>query len=232
MDQNTSNNQDDLDSILDLDGGDDPSKGGPAGPSGGEPPKDSSPEELKAKVDNLEATNKDLSEQIRQISEQNKSLSEFFDRLRGNPDEEKKKQEMQEWLKKYDTDPRGAINDAIAAKMGGLDKKVDLTEKTATVREVMRDLDKKYEVDWTKHKEINTHLKRFSRKEIEEDYHKAILDACRLAGVIKLKKATPPNFVEEPGRGGGRPTQGSDEDSVSSRLEKRRKKKSKNAFGV
>ncbi len=227
-----------IDGILNLDDPADPNEPPAPDPSaapGSGDPKD--PDKKDPEFQKLLETNKNLSEQIRQIAEENKSIKDFFDKIRGIPDEQKKKEAYQEWLKTYDADPKAAIEEAVANGIAGLKTKVAVTAKSLEVRDAMSNIDKKYFIDWDKdYKKITETLKRFNRDELEKNYEKSLLDACRLAGVLK-KKADAPNYTEPHHRGGATrpasPTEAEAESkAVNDRLTARGKKKSDNVFGV
>ncbi len=226
-----------IDKILDLEDGPDPNPAPPAEPSAEPGAGDQKVTKTEEQVAKLAEENKDLQEKIRQIAEQNKSVNDFFDKLRGNPDEEAKNKAAQEWLKKFDEDPQAAINEAIASGIAGLDKKVVVTQKTQEVDKVMQKIDQDYDVDWDKdYPKVIEKLKTFSKQSRDDDPYGTLFNACRLAGVIKKKGAAQPNHTEQHHRGGGRPVTQTDIDKESSDVNKRlsnsRKKKSSNVFGV
>ena len=195
-------------SLLQLD---EPAGTPPAEPA--EPPAKSGtsePVKLDKRVEDLEETNKNLQEQMRQQIENNKTLSDFRDNIlkaTGSNDEDEKKRN-QELLIEFDKNPiettQKIIQEQIEKSLSGVKENVDLQRDTSVIKSVMDEVDKKYDVNWSKDlPKIKDQLKNFNVEAFKTDPQGTILAACKLADVIKAK-AEPP-LVEPVTKRGGLP---------------------------
>ena len=224
---------DSLDSILDLDGPQDPPAPPPeAGAGGG----DSTPTKSEERMAALEKNQKDLQEQNRQLTETNKTLQQISDNFTGNTPEAIAAREHQEKLKKIDKDPVAYIDAEIEKRAQKSDKALALESQTGIVHRSIASVNKDFIVDWNKdYEKINKKLATFSQEAIDKDPKGTLIAACELARCIKRKAASSPPDMGPKGRPGEAPSRKaspSEEEEVNKRLDSYSRSKSKNVFGI
>ena len=186
------------------------------------------------KISTLEESNKNLQEQLRQQSEEMKPFKEFFDRVTGNTEDEKKKIEAQNILRKFEEDPIGVTNELIKKNLVPLEDAFLQNVSQSRTKEAMSAIDRKFKVDWGKHsKKIVENLAKFSLEQRKKDPEGILEAACKLAGALPEKssdKELP--VVEETIRPGSRPAPKEHEDKVNERMNSFGKRKKDNIFGI
>lgn len=189
---------------------------------------------IQKEIATLRQQNKDLQELIRQRSVDDSEIEElkkFKKRIVGESDEELERRKRQEILDKYDSDPISFINEKFEERAKELENK-EIKNRLATA---MKSLQKKYIVDFDRdYPKIVAQLNNFSKEAKRKNPEKVLLDACRLAKVIKKREVKDiPTSITGSGRNGGVPNQ--DNLTEAEMIKKRflgKSKKSTNVFGI
>lgn len=222
---------DPINDILDIggDGGVDPAAG--KEPGGGGAPKptiDQKVSELEKSNKELADSNKNLSELVRQQAEENKPFKDFYNKVTGVKDDEDKKADAIARQQAFADDPEAATRDMIKKEMDGLENKVKKESAFNVIDRAMREIDKRFKVDWDKHSEIIVEqLKSFDKTAKKDKPVETLIKACRLAGKDILKAHTgdlPPTTIQ--GRRGGQLIIDDESSKIKKRVLKNSKKKS------
>jgi hypothetical protein len=220
---------------VDRDDGVNPPAGdGPGGDGAPKPSNDQKIAQLEKSNEELQKSNKDLQELVRQQSEDVTRFKDFYDSVTGVKDEKEKKKIALERQKAYDEDPVAVTRQIIREEMAEVKESVQKESRTNFVDRAMREVDKKFEVDWDKHfPVIVEQLKNFSKKAKEDDPVGTLTKACKLAGsdILKARTENLPPTTEGGGRRGNPPKGESEAEKIKNRILKSQTK-SDNIFGL
>lgn len=191
------------------------------------------------KDEDIEAIKKQLKDQqeyIRQQSETIKDLSAFKDKIVGPKPDEEEKQRMKELQMKYDQNPVGTTIELIEERLNQTNKRIEHNSASNMVEKAMRDIDRNYIVDWDKdYTLIVDQLNNFTLDARKKNPQSILLQACRMAGVIKKRSKPLPTHIEGEGRetGSRKPANKTEADSIKERFEKyAERKQKKNVFKI
>ena len=156
----------------------------------------------------LQSELKNSQEQIRQLTEEFQKVSgsteemEVLKKLKAafQPTTDKDDLQLQkQLLERFDDDPISLIRELVNSEVAEVKNKLQETNLDIRAKEVTNEIDKEYEVDWSKDSaKIIEQLNSFSREYKMTNPREATIKAMRLAGVGK-KRIQPLPFSESPG---------------------------------
>ena len=188
--------------------------------------------QYKKDIDELKESNRNNQELIRQLSETNKDLLSFKQRIVGNTDADKFKEELIIDEQEYDKDPTAYVKNKIEAGISAVEERFKKKEIKNSVNKAALEISEKYDVNFDRdYPKIIKELNRFSIKDRQENPKRCLLDACRLAKVIKRKDSGSAQIISGSGMRTVTPAQLDEAAQIKKRFLKGGRK-SDNVFGI
>jgi len=188
--------------------------------------------QYKKDIEDLKEAVKNQQELIRQQSETNKELQSFKNRIVGNTEADKFKEELIIDEQEYDKDPTAYVKNKIEARISAVEERFKKKEIKNSVNKAALEISEKYDVNFDRdYPKIIKELNRFSIKDRQENPKRCLLDACRLAKVIKRKDSGSAQIISGSGMRTVTPAQLDEAAQIKKRFLKGGRK-SDNVFGI
>ena len=188
--------------------------------------------QYKKDIEDLKEAVKNQQELIRQQSETNKELQSFKNRIVGNTEADKFKEELIIDEQEYDKDPTAYVKTKIEAGIAAVEERFKKKEIKNSVNKAALEIAEKYDVNFDRdYPKIVKELNRFSIKDRQENPKRCLLDACRLAKVIKRKDSGSAQIISGSGMRTVTPAQLDEAAQIKKRFLKGGRK-SDNVFGI